>query len=133
MKKVMCFGTFDGFHLGHEFYLKESKKHGDYLVVVVARDETVLQVKGRMPKRKLAERISEIEKAKIADKVIPGNPGDKLKVVVEEKPNVICLGYDQTSFTDGLKTKLEAIDVKAEIVRIGSLDPHLNKSSLIDK
>lgn len=45
MKKVMTFGTFDVFHPGHLYYLREAKKLGNYLVTVVARDETVLNIK----------------------------------------------------------------------------------------
>ncbi|MCD4694128.1 adenylyltransferase/cytidyltransferase family protein, partial [bacterium] len=50
MIKVMCFGTFDNLHLGHLFYLKEAKKFGDYLVVVIARDNNVKKIKGRCPR-----------------------------------------------------------------------------------
>jgi len=45
--KVLAFGTFDILHPGHEFYLKEAKKHGDILDVVVARDSTVEKIKGK--------------------------------------------------------------------------------------
>ena len=45
MKKVLVFGTYDIFHKGHEYFLKESKKKGDYLIVVVARDSTVKKIK----------------------------------------------------------------------------------------
>ena len=41
MKKVMCFGTFDGVHKGHEYYLHEARKLGDYIVVVVALEDVV--------------------------------------------------------------------------------------------
>ena len=43
MKKVMTFGSFDVLHKGHEHYLKEAKSYGDYLIVVVARDENILK------------------------------------------------------------------------------------------
>jgi glycerol-3-phosphate cytidylyltransferase-like family protein len=42
---VMTFGTFDYFHPGHKAYLKEAKQYGDYLITIVARDETVKHIK----------------------------------------------------------------------------------------
>ena len=45
---VMCFGTFDKLHPGHRYYLSESKKQGDYLIVVVARDQNVLKIKNKL-------------------------------------------------------------------------------------
>ena len=47
--KVLVFGTFDIFHKGHEYFLSEAAKHGS-LNVVVARDLTTYEVKGRFPK-----------------------------------------------------------------------------------
>lgn len=44
-KKVMVFGTFDIFHKGHEFYFSKAKEYGEELIVIVARDETVLKIK----------------------------------------------------------------------------------------
>ena len=38
MVKVMATGTFDILHLGHIYFLKEAKKLGDTLAVVVATD-----------------------------------------------------------------------------------------------
>ena len=45
MVTVMASGTFDLLHMGHIYYLKESKKLGDKLIVVVACDETVKKMK----------------------------------------------------------------------------------------
>lgn len=45
MKKVLAFGTFDGFHRGHLSFLEQAKSHGNYLIVVVARDKTAEKVK----------------------------------------------------------------------------------------
>lgn len=129
MKKVMCFGTFDRLHKGHEYYLRKAKKLGYFLVVVVALDETVRQTKGREPHYSVDERIRRLQELGVADKVVAGNPGDKLKVVADEKPEIICLGYDQKFFTENLKEKLEQRGLKPEIVRIGAYMPAVYKSS----
>ena len=130
MTRVMCFGTFDGVHKGHEYYLREAKKLGDFLVVVVALDETVEAVKKKSPVYNARERAYKVQQLEIADKVIMGNPGDKLNVVVDEKPDVICLGYDQTFFTENLKERLKLRGLNPEIVRIKAYKPEWYKSSI---
>lgn len=130
----MAFGTFDVIHKGHEYYLKEAKKHGDYLVVVVAADETVEEVKKRKPMYTSQERKRHLEQLKIADKIVIGSSkGDRLKTILEEKPDAICLGYDQQSFTEGLKERLLEKGLNTEIIRIGSHQPEIYKSSIIKK
>lgn len=131
MKKVMCFGTFDVLHEGHKFYLSEAKKLGDCLVVVVARDETVLEVKKRLPVNDETMRLRNLQQLGVADKVILGNPGDKLKVVVDEAPGIICLGYDQKFFTDKIKEKLGQRGLDVEVVRLPAFHPEKFKSSLL--
>ena len=59
-KKVMVFGTFDIFHKGHENFLKQAKKLGDCLTVVVARDETVLKFK--LPFLEITRKVTRIKK-----------------------------------------------------------------------
>lgn len=41
MKKVLTFGVFDYFHLGHLRLFKRCKEHGDYLIVAVHDDNHV--------------------------------------------------------------------------------------------
>ncbi len=132
MKKVMCFGTFDGVHKGHEYYLKKAKQSGDYLVVVVALDETVEAMKKKNPIHPAEERAEEVRKLKIADKVVLGNKGDKLQIVIDEKPDIICLGYDQTFFTEKLKEKLQEKGLNPKILRIDSFMPEIYKSSKLN-
>ncbi len=130
MEKVMVFGTFDIFHLGHRSFLKQAKKYGEYLIVVVARDETVLKVKKRETINKERERVRVIRKSKLADKVALGSRGNKYAIIKKYQPNVICLGYDQKFFADRLKENLEKFNLKnIKIIRLKSYRPEIYKSS----
>lgn len=129
MPKALAFGTFDGFHEGHRFYLDEAAKYGD-LTVVVGRDATVFKVKGKAPLRPENERLAEVRAAGY-DAVL-GSNGDKYAVLSEVRPDVIALGYDQTHFTDRLAEECAARGLECRIVRIGAHRPETYKSSLID-
>ncbi len=117
----MVFGTFDIFHPGHRDFFQQAKKHGGYLVVVVARDETVKQVKEQKPTNNEQKRKEVIQRSGLADEVVLGNLEDKYAVIEKYKPDVICLGYDQDFFIDKLKEKLE--EFKMEETRIFRLEP----------
>lgn len=131
MKKVMAFGTFDHFHAGHEAYLKQAKALGDYLVVIIARDETVKRIKGRNPDQNEKERQMIVKSCGLADKVRLGEPGDKYHVLRKYKPNVIALGYDQFTFTFRLEKFLIDEKMDAKIVRMNPYRPKVYKTSLI--
>jgi len=121
----MVFGTFDIIHPGHLFLLKEAKKMGDQLIVVIARDQTVNEIKKIKSKNKEKDRLKNINDLKIADKVILGNEGDKYQVIRDEKPDVIALGYDQSAFTQGLTKNFSEI----KIVRLKPYKEDIYKSS----
>ena len=148
MKKVMVFGTFDIFHPGHDNFLKQARKCGDYLIVVVARDETVLAVKGRRPLNDESFRIKKIRESGLADEVVPGRSLDKksplsnpplkegkgssrqYEIIKKFRPDVICLGYDQKFFVDGLEDKLEEFGLGGtEIIRLKPFKTDIYKSS----
>ena len=126
MSKVMVFGTFDIIHPGHLYLFEEAKKLGDTLTVIVARDQTVLEVKGRAVQNDENTRLKNIENLHIADKVILGNLADKYQVIKEEKPEIIALGYDQRAFVDSLN---EILDSKTKIVRLKPFKEDIYKSS----
>ena len=129
MKKVMVFGTFDIIHPGHIHMLKEAKTYGDYLIVIVSRDQITAEVKGKSPMLGESTRLENIKKLNIADKVRLGNLGpDKYQAIREEDPDVIALGYDQVAFVDKLK---ESIKESVKIVRLQALKPEIYKSSKI--
>lgn len=131
MKKVMATGTFDFLHPGHVNYLEQAKKEGDYLVVVVAKNTTVEKEKGQPPVWSEEKRKQEIEKLNIADKVLIGNPDDKLKIVETEKPDIICLGYDQEYDPEKIKEELKKRGLKVEIKRMKPFHPEKYKTTLL--
>ena len=69
MKKVIVFGTFDIFHPGHEYFLKKSKRFGEELTVVVARDKTVYEVKKRYSLNNEEEREKKYSEAILRTKL----------------------------------------------------------------
>jgi FAD synthetase len=133
-KKVMVFGTFDGVHDGHRNMFQQAKKHGDHLVVVVARDATVTEVKGQGPIRDEIDRLGDILSEGVAKDVVMGRNGDKYHVLKDFKPDVVALGYDQKHFVDGLREKLKHYDLpKTKVVRLKPFQKHIYKSSIINK
>jgi len=38
-RRVITFGTFDVFHIGHVHILERARTHGDYLIVGVSSDD----------------------------------------------------------------------------------------------
>lgn len=116
MKTVMCFGTFDLLHLGHLQYFKQAKKQGDYLIVVIARDAT----KKKQNKKILfseKERLELIKSLRLVDEAVLGHPQNHFKIIIQHKPNVICLGYDHVIKEDELRKKLAAHKLHPKIVR----------------
>src|SRR5258708_7427617 len=108
MKKVLVFGTFDGLHQGHKDFFRQAKEHGDFLVVVVGRDSTIIKTKSRLPKFNETERLKAVQECEWVSEARLGNEGSNpYKIIEEIQPDIICLGYDQTHFVDKLVGKLQ--------------------------
>lgn len=129
-RRVMCMGTFDILHQGHLDYFKQAKQFGDFLIVVVARDSSAIK-EGKILQHGEKERWEKVAAQTIVDKAILGNEGDKLKIVEQEKPDVICLGYDQNVNEEKLKEELAKRGVFPSIVRTEAHHPEKYKSSLL--
>lgn len=129
MITVMCFGTFDILHPGHMYFLQQAKSRGDHLVVVVARDSTIKEVKGITPKYTEKQRVEHIRDLKIADRVILGYEADKYEIIEEINPDIIALGYDQEAFAKNLKEEMAKREMNPGIIRIGPYKEHQYKSS----
>lgn len=123
MKTVLAFGTYDVFHKGHEYFLREASKLGDRLVVVVARDANVERLKGRKPHDSEDVRLQNVAAFEVVDEARLGYEewGKHLQVLTDVAPDVIALGYDQ-------KAKLPQ-EWEAKAVRLESFEPETYKSS----
>lgn len=97
MKKVITFGVFDYFHLGHLRLFKNCKKHGDYLIVAVQKGDFILKYK---PDAKVLysteERVEMIEALRIVDEVVTYEAISP-EFLKEIDFDVLALGEDHTS------------------------------------
>jgi cytidyltransferase-like protein len=132
MKKVLVFGTFDKVHKGHISFLKQARKHGDYLVAVVARDSNVKKFKGRMPIQNEKERMKSIRK--FADKVVLGERKVTYDLIKKINPEAICIGYDQKPTVSSTKKILKKIGMKkVQVKKMKPYKPRIYKSSKLNK
>ena len=117
----MATGTFDILHIGHIYFLKEAKKLGDELIVVVACDKTVRRLKHE-PVTSEDMRLNLIKELRVVDDAVIGKEDDMFEVVEQIQPDVIALGYDQIHDEKSLQKKLDDRNLSAQIVRLPKYD-----------
>ena len=93
-----------------------------------------MAIKGRNPKNKEKTRLLTVKKCNSADEIILGRFKDKYKIIINQRPNIICLGYDQKYFIKNLgqilaKRGLPNIKIK----RLKPYRPKKYKSSILLK
>ncbi len=128
----MVFGTFDMVHEGHVDFFRQALALAPkpYLIVSVARDAIVTRIKGGKPRRSEKERCALLERNTLVDEVILGQEEGYIEHIIEAKPNIIALGYDQTGeFVDRLERDLTNAGVKAKVVRLQAFQPEKYKTS----
>lgn len=126
-KKVVCAGTFDHFHPGHEDFLRQAKALGNELIVIVARDETVVRIKGFSPTDSTELRRANVLRAGIADEVVIGHLGGDMFAIIDElHPHVLALGYDQRIAEGDIRRRCPW----CEVVRLEAYHPDKYKSSI---
>ncbi len=133
MKKVLVFGSFDILHPGHLYFLRQAKGAGDKLYVVVARDSTIYEVKGKKPKNSEIDRLKKVKQLPMVDGAVLGSAKDKYAFIRKLKPDVICLGHDQKAFTYGLKDALSEEGLDTVIIKVKPYKRHIYRSSILRK
>lgn len=138
MITVLASGVFDLIHYGHIRYLEEAKKRGGEdakLIVVVARDETVMRYKGKRPIIPENQRRALVEALEVVDEALLGYPErDMESVLMKIKPDVVAVGYDEENIRRELEriTSEQGLDLRIEqIGRFG--EEALNSSSKIKR
>ncbi|WP_321428914.1 adenylyltransferase/cytidyltransferase family protein [uncultured Methanolobus sp.] len=116
--RVLATGTFDLLHPGHIHYLSEAKKFGDELYVIVAR-ESMIRHKPR-PIVPDGQRLEMVSSLKIVDKALLGSESDIFDPIMQIKPDIIALGYDQGFDSDKLEKDLHSRGFDCKVVRIES-------------
>jgi FAD synthetase len=135
-KVVLASGVFDLLHLGHVKFLEEAKQAGGEnaeLIVVIARDSTVEQTKGRKPIMPEDQRRALVESLKVVDIAVLGFENmDIGEVVAKIKPDIIALGYDQEKMVHDVEAYVKKHNLPVKIVRIGKFgEDALDSSSKI--
>ena len=129
---VLAGGVFDIIHPGHLFTLSSAKKLGDILVISIAKDETVKNLKNRYPLNGEQIRLNLISSLRIVDLALLGSESDMFKMIEIVKPDVIALGYDQKHDTSDLINESNNRGLHIKVVRFSSSIKN-NKSSKIIK
>ncbi len=128
MTRVMAVGVFDLLHAGHLHYMEQAKSLGDYLVVVVAHDDTVRKrkhepVTGQDLRRRMVEGLKPVDEAVI------GNPPDVpiFDILPDVKPDIIALGYDQEHAEERIRASLDERGLgHIKVVRVEGLSDDLD-------
>lgn len=95
MKKVITFGTFDLFHIGHLQILKRSRALGDYLIVGVSTDALNFSKKQRNPICSQQHRMDIIKELKCVDEVFFEDSLElKREYIKNSDADVLVMGDD---------------------------------------
>ena len=131
VKKVVATGVFSILHPGHLLFLREAKKLGDELTVIVATDKTVKNRKnfGIIPGE---QRLEIIKSLKVVDTAIMGDDDNMFVPIARIRPDIIALGEDQHFDENELQMELKKRGLKTRIVRIKKTwEGELNSSKKI--
>ena len=129
-RRIVATGTFDVLHPGHIYYLNESKKLGDELWVIVARDANVKHKPHPIIPEE--QRLLMVAALRPVDHAVLGDKTDMFRPIEEIQPSVITIGFNQFFDETKLRAQLKQRGLSPEIVRIGKfVDGDLASSRLI--
>jgi glycerol-3-phosphate cytidylyltransferase len=109
-RRVITFGTFDVFHIGHVNILERAKQQGDYLIVGVSSDELNFKKKQRYPIYSQADRIKILESLRFVDEVFVEESLElKAEYIQQAKADVFVMGDDWVGKFDDMERYCEVI------------------------
>jgi glycerol-3-phosphate cytidylyltransferase len=108
-KKIITYGTFDMFHIGHLKLLQRLKALGDELIVAVSTDE-FNKGKGKKVLIPYEQRAEIVANIKCVDKVIPENSWDqKITDIQKYNIDIFAIGNDWKGKFDFLEQYCQVI------------------------
>lgn len=127
-KRVLTYGTFDMFHIGHLKLLQRLKALGDELIVAVSTDE-FNEIKGKKTLIPYSQRALIVENIKCVDQVIPENNWEqKVSDVQKYNIDIFAMGNDWEGKFDFLKDHCEVVYLtRTENISTTQLKLELNK------
>ena len=94
-RRIITFGTFDLFHLGHVNILRRAKALGDWLIVGVSCDELNARKKGHKPYFGLDERLAIVGDSRAVDEVFVEHALElKGDYIQQFRADVLVMGDD---------------------------------------
>jgi glycerol-3-phosphate cytidylyltransferase len=107
--RVLTYGTFDLFHVGHIRLLERARSLGDHLVVGLSTDEFNLR-KGKRSVFSYSERFAILGALRHVDEIVPENDWEqKLNDVISNKIDIFVMGDDWEGKFDFLKPNCEVV------------------------
>jgi len=136
MTVVLASGVFDLLHYGHIKFLEEAKRaggKGTWLVVIVARDETVKRLKGVYPVIPEDQRRAVVEALDVVDEALLGFEDlDLDRVIQQVRPDIIAVGHDQDGILNQILKIKKGRELELDVVQVGRFgEEELNSSSKI--
>ncbi|MCS4539369.1 MAG: FAD synthase [Thaumarchaeota archaeon] len=133
VRVVMIGGAFEIIHPGHIHTIREAKKLGDVLVVVVARDKTVSKNKGRNPITREDLRVELVSSIKNVDAAVLGGEGSIYDTLERVRPDIVALGYDQSHREEEIEREAERRGLHVKVKRLNSPMPSVKTSRIVDQ
>lgn len=110
MKKVITYGTFDLFHIGHYNILKRAKDLGDYLIVAVTGEQYDMERGKLSVQDSLATRIENVRATGFADQIIVEEYlGQKVSDIQKYGIDILVVGSDWKGKFDHLNKYCEVV------------------------
>lgn len=110
MRKVITYGSFDLFHMGHYNLLERAKKLGNYLIVGVTTEQYD-EYRGKMNViDSIMDRIEHVKQTGFADEIIiEDHPGQKVEDIQKYNIDIFAVGSDWKGKFDFLKDYCQVI------------------------
>ena len=109
-RRVITFGTFDVFHVGHLRILERARALGGHLSVGVSTDALNYRKKGAYPVFPQEQRARIIAALKVVDRVfLEESLEEKRKYILAERAELLVMGDDWSGKFDELRDLCEVV------------------------